>query len=331
MQQNRALFFGIIGLAILLVIGIFIVQAFIPAFGSAPVSIQVVVAPSIRPWIQEATQTFNETQSDVLVEIIAANELIPSDRFRSNDPTATLPAAWVAEASFVVDMAREDGLLFDDSQSIASTSLAWGGYNDKLTQFEQSYGSLNWTTLNAKATNPDDLLKLVLASPQNRAEGLAALISATAAQGGSSSIASNDVPAAFNWLDATLGDRRVYLPSTPAQSFASAQGRTLGDFGLLSMASWREAGLDQNNAQFTLITLEPVVTLDVPFAIFTDSSISAEQQQAAQTFRTFLLANAQQQQLDAYFFDTATANVDGISIDGAGAERLLDWASRSLQ
>jgi hypothetical protein len=197
MQQNRTLFFAIIGLSILAVIGMFIGRSLVPAISTAgQVSIQVVVNPSLEAWARQAAQDYTQNNPNTRVEIIKVDTLIPTAAF--NNPQ-TVPAAWLAEASFVVDLARNEGLQFaDDSQSVASTTLAWGAYNDKLTQFNEDYGTLTWENLNAKATNPavNNGLKLVIASPKTSAEGLAALISATAANQGKTSLSANDVSAA---------------------------------------------------------------------------------------------------------------------------------------
>jgi ABC-type Fe3+ transport system substrate-binding protein len=332
MQQNRTLFFAIIGLSILAVIGMFIGRSLVPAISTAgQVSIQVVVNPSLEAWARQAAQDYTQNNPNTRVEIIKVDTLIPTAAF--NNPQ-TVPAAWLAEASFVVDLARNEGLQFaDDSQSVASTTLAWGAYNDKLTQFNEDYGTLTWENLNAKATNPavNNGLKLVIASPKTSAEGLAALISATAANQGKTSLSANDVSAATPWLNEALGNGNLPPTSLPGETFASVQGRTLGDAGLLAMASWRRAKLDQRTNDFTLTPLDPNITLDFPFAIWNGNQITADQQAAARAFRDFLLTSAQQQALGTFFFEPALSSSSGVQADGAAVQRLLDWTNRNLR
>ena len=67
-------------------------------------------------------------------------------------PRFTPPAAWLAEASFVVTM--DNDMQFGDVQSVANTSLAWGTFNNKLEEFSQN-GGLNWSTLHQQAAGPD--------------------------------------------------------------------------------------------------------------------------------------------------------------------------------
>ena len=327
-MQNRSLFFIIIGIALAAAIGMILARAFMPTIGQSQVSIQVVVAPSLRPWVEQAALAFNQANRGTQVEIITANSLIPTADFRTSTPQTILPAAWLAEASFIVEMARNDGLQFGNAQSVASSTLAWGAYNDKFAQFNQGAAGISWETLNEKATQ--DRLKVVIAAPKNTAEGIASLISATAAHGATQSISGSDASAANQWLTDTLGDGNAVTPPTPAITFASVQGRTIGDLGILSMASWRGAKLDQRS-DFTLSPVEPKVTLDYPFAIWTGSQLSAESQQAAAAFRDFLRSDSQQRALANFYFEPASSTNNGVQADGSAAQRLLDWSNRELR
>ncbi len=328
MRQNKVLFFAIIGLAILVVGAMVLAVFFIPTIGPQPTSVQIVVAPSAKAWVDQAAQDFNSRSDAARVEIVTASELVPVDRFRGDNPDGTPVAAWLAEAEFVVDLGREQGIETADVRSVASTNLAWGAYRDKLDQFEESYGPLSWQSLNAKATNPADTLKVVIAAPQNSAEGLAALASATAAHLDTTSISGSEVSQANDWLIDTLGERKAQMPPTPAQSLASVQGRTLGDVGLLTTASWRTAGLDQQ-ADFTLLPVEPNVALDYPFVIW--AGATSEAQEAAAAFRDFLLSDPQQNALAASGLEPAGLATGRVQVDGVGTQRLLDWVTRALR
>ena len=330
MQQNRTLFFVIIGVALVAVIGLFLARSFIPEVSPLQRSIQVLVAPSLEPWVTEAAQRFNAENANQSIDIVITSSLLPTETFQSNNPQDQPPAAWLAEATFIIEMGREAGLAFNDSQSVASTSLVWGAYNDKLEQFNQDYGALTWDNINAKGSNEADVLKLVLAPPYNSGEGLAALLSASAAQAGSTTLSANAISAANQWLTETFGNNNTQLPPTPAQTFASVQGRTIGDAGLLTIASWQAVKLDQRD-DFTLTPAEPEVVLDFPFAIWTDSQADPEDQELARKFRDFLLAEAQQQSLNTFFFDPALSSSRGVQADGAASQRLLDWANRTLR
>ena len=149
-----------------------------------------------------------------------------------------------------------------------------GGYVDKLEQFNQDFGPVNWQNINAKATDPQGV-KLVIAAPQNSAEGLAALISGVSTHLGKQSLTEQDIGQADAWLTETLGNRNAQTPPRPAEGFAGVQGRTLGDMGLLSLASWQRVDLD-TNSNFAITPVTPTVTLDYPYAVWAGENATQE-------------------------------------------------------
>jgi hypothetical protein len=108
------------------------------------------------------------------------------------------------------------------------------------------------------------------------------------------------------------------------------QGRTLGDVGLLSIASWRAVKLDQS-ADFLVRPADPQVTLDYPYAIWTGSQSTAQSQAAARAFRNFLLQEAHQSRLTNFFLEPASAAQSGVQADGEAAEQLQSWAEREIR
>lgn len=334
MQQNKSLFFVIIGVAVLAVAGMVVFFLFfrdsideISALQAAT-PIQVVVAPGIKPWVDDAAREFNAGQSNAPVTVIAANELVPGTKFRpTNQPP--FPAAWLAEADFVLALAARNGYQFDNPQSVAGANLAWGAYTDKLDAFTQQYGELTWENIYPKATGPDGF-RLVIASPHNSAEGLAVLVSAAAAQTDGGTLTSANIGSADSWLTETLGNHNAQPRAQPAQTLASVQGRSIGDAGLLSTASWRAAKLDQSG-QFTLLPASPNVAFNYPFAIWADAPPDA--QKTAEAFRQFLLAPEQQAALAQFGFGpagSAGTNPDSVQLDGDAAQRLVNWANRTF-
>ena len=335
MQPNKTLFFSIIGLAVVVVIGMFLAAFFLlndsPYLPTSPqtVTIRVVAAPSIKDWATVAAQEFNRANPQTVVEIVTADDLIPESQFSSAPGPEALPAAWLAEATFTVEMAKERGLQFsDDLRSVASSSLAWGAFTDKQAAFNQQYGELSWENIHAKAVAPGDFLTIVIASPSNRADGLAALISASAAHLGKQQLSSNDISQARPWLLETFKDN-TRIPPQPAEAFASTQGRSLGDMGLLSRVAWQSNKLD-NRPDFVLSPVQPDVQLDYPLAIWTGSQSSPESQQAAAKFRDFLLSESQQQALAGFGLDAAGAPTPTVQIDGPAGWALLRFAEQEL-
>ncbi len=338
MRPNKILFFGIISLAIVVVIGMFLAVFLFLDDSSLDLSttqqdlnIRVVVAPSVKEWATQAAREFNSQNPKTQIEIITADELIPENQFKPNNPQDTPPAAWLAESSFVVEMAQDRGLKFaDDLRSVAGTSLTWGAFSDKQEAFSQEYGNLTWESVHAKAVSSNDYLTIVLASPSNRAEGLAALISATAAQLDKQSLSNADITQARPWLTETFKDNTRFPPK-PAEAFASTQGRSIGDVGLLSRASWQQVGLQDRPDDFTLTPAQPDVYLDYPLAIWTGSQATPTGQQAAAQFRDFLLSDPQQQALANFSFEPAGAAPPmSVQIDGPAAWALLRFAEQEL-
>ena len=329
MQPSKTTFFLIIGLAILMVIGMVLVRPMLSAPLNLPVepqaiTIQVVVAPSIKPWVDQAAQNFNQANPKTPVEILTADGLTPTAQFTGQ---ATPPAAWLAGASFVLGVNSD--LSFTDPRSVASTPLAWGAFNNRQQELTQKYGGLNWDALHRAAVEPNSDLKVVIASPQNSAEGLAALIAAAAGHLNKSTLSGADASSADAWLTETFKEssRTSLTLSKPAEALAT-RGASVGDVGILSQASWRSAGL-ANRPDFTITPLQPAVSLDYPFAIY--GSATPEAQQAAAKFRDFLLAEAQQNTLADFFFDRAGANPNGVQVDPQAALSLLRWAERELR
>jgi hypothetical protein len=322
MQPNKLLFFAIIGLAIAIVAAMFVANTFfgdqIPLpNGKEKISVSLVVAP----------QAFNQRDSAAQVTIVEATELIPISQFRTSDPQNPPATAWLAEAGFVISLAEQSDLKFTDAKSVATTSLAWGAFSDKQQALTQKYGPLSWDSLHAKATATDDFLTLVIAAPQSSAEGLAALISATAAHLKKQSLIGADIGQAEGWLDETFKENVRVPLGKPAEAFAATTGRSIGDAGLLSLASWRGVGLDKKS-DFTLTPPQPNVTLDYPLAFWADSPPA--NQQVALAFRAFLLEPGQQQALAQFSLDQA-GSPGQVSADGAAMLALQRWAERALR
>lgn len=336
MQPNRTLFFGIVGLAVVIVAGMFAAifllgdSLNLPT-GRQPANIQVVAAASIKPWAEQAAQAFNQSQPDVRVEIVEASGLIPRDQFNPGDPQAIPPAAWLAEATFVVEMAGLNDLPFTGVQSVASDSLAWGAFNNRLESLAGPGDALTWEAVHNSAVAPNSTLKLVVASPVNTAEGLAALMSAAAAHLNTQTLSGAAVKQAEPWLSETFKESArgsFTLGPQPAEAFAT-RGPSIGDAGILSMASWQRAGL-QNRPDFTITPAAPNISLDFPFAIYAGSRATPQGQQAAAAFKDFLLGQARQDTLAEQHLEPAGAVVSGVQVNGDAALTLLRWAELEL-
>jgi hypothetical protein len=328
MQQNKALFFGIIGLAMVIVIAVLLVGFLMPQqfelpIGQEKTTLRLVAAPALKSWLDQSARAFNQSQSNTQVEIIEANGLIPTSQLQAQPARA----AWLAEAAFVADLAANSGLKFNSGRSVAAAPLAWGAFKDKQDMFAQKYGGLTWDGMHAKAVSPEDRLTVVIASPQNSTEGLAALISAAAAYLKKDSLTGADIAQAEGWLSETLVEN-IAIPARPAEAFAGTMGRSIGDAGLLSLTAWRSVGLDKK-ADFAITPVQPGLTLDFPLLIHADATPA--EQEAARAFGDFLLQENQQNALVAFGFDRAGAGPGGVKADAAAVLALQRWAERSLK
>ncbi len=332
MQQSKFLFFAIIGLAVVVVIGMVLARPLLPdqpvplPAAAQAVSIRVAVAPSIRPWAEQAARAFSQQEARIQVQVVEVEGLVPGGLFTTN-PQVTSPAGWLAEASFVVDLAREEGLdQFGAAVPVAESALAWGTFNDKQASFEQVYGPVSWDSIHAKGTAPADPLNLVMTAPDNSAEGLAVLISAAAVPLNRTVLSAADVRQSEPWLVETFQDNTRLLPR-PAEAFAT-QGRSVGDVGLLSLVTWRRARLPERT-DFSLTPLQPAVVLNYPLVTWTGAPPA--EQAAVEAFRNFLLSEPQQQTLADFFLDRPGTASPGVQADGEAVQALLRWAERTLR
>jgi hypothetical protein len=122
----------------------------------------------------------------------------------------------------------------------------------------------------------------------------------------------------------------IRIQPRPAEAFATSQGRSIGDAGILSMASWRGVGL-ADKADFTVSPAQPQVNLDYPLVTWADSQVTPAQQQVAAAFGDFLLSEAQQNSLTTFFLERASAAPAGVQADGAAVLALQRWAERELR
>jgi hypothetical protein len=326
MQPNKALFFVIVGLSLMAVVAMFFVRLMIPGVSPETVSIQIVVAPAIRPWVEAAAGAFNAQNPNRQVRIIEADRLIPEAQL--NSPQPDRPVAWLADSSFIVAWAQVEGLALAEARSVASTPLAWGTFKSKEAEFS---GGLTWEAIHERAIAPNSALKIVIASPRSSAEGLAVLISATAAQARAQSLTASEVNNARSWLNETFKEstRNSLTLSTPAEDFVT-RGLSIGDAGMLSMRSWRKAGVP-NRADFSLMPPQSSVVLDYPLVIQAGFE-ATNAEQTALAFRDFLLSPSQQNTLTQFFFDPAlTTPATGVQADGQAVQSLSRWAELELK
>lgn len=153
------------------------------------VSILVIAAPALEPWLRAAAEDFNATrpqQNDVPfeVQIVAMAGLTALGNWDGSDigglhanrsgeqlgrrgraDTLLLPAAWVPESSAFVDMAddifrrqqsqspfQSDGQYL--TKSVAASPLAWGFFRSRGIALQENLGDISWDALRIAAAAP---------------------------------------------------------------------------------------------------------------------------------------------------------------------------------
>ena len=195
MNRTRLIFISIITVAVLIVAGSLIwraatgtpVDAGLTVERPETVTVRVVVALPVEPWIRAAAERFNASNkvvdgSQVQVEIIAMDGLTALGRWDRNDfnalPAGTtpdqitdaergglanFPTAWIPDSRYLVELANasykerlgRDVFLTDGqyrARPIAISLFTWGIYASRADVLQKSLGDVSWETIHQAAT-----------------------------------------------------------------------------------------------------------------------------------------------------------------------------------
>jgi len=177
MSRTRIVFFVIVALAVLTVVGTLIWQSVSSpadetlALPDAPdtLEVRVVCSLPVEPWVQEAARQFNAGKRE-LEGIPIKVTIIPMDGWTAKgrlergemDP---LPMAWIPENRHLVDLVNvtykerlgRDVFLTDGeyrARPIAVSLLAWGIYESRAKVLETAYGDITWQAIHDAAMLP---------------------------------------------------------------------------------------------------------------------------------------------------------------------------------
>lgn len=340
MRNNRSLFFIIIGLALVVIVGVLLLEQLgiytLPSRAVAQTPIEVAVPADLADWARDAAESFNSRNADAAVTIISQNGL-PAIRQFERTQIVDLPHAWVPEASFVAALAAEEGIAFAATgESVVQTDMSWGGFESRTT----ALGILDWDTIHSAAatghwatiSNNGDwgYFKMTIASPTNSAEGLAALISASASYHKTDTLTTELVrdPALRAWLNDITESVPSFntLGSDPAGAMAN-RGTSAGEVGFLSTASWNRSRAGLNNREpFVIQPAQYNVELDYPY-VLRDRLESNEAEMAAR-FGSFLQQQSDELVDRGY---SVGGSATPIQIDGPTALALLQWAELEIR
>lgn len=338
-RRNRILFFLILGTAILITGGTLLAERLgvytLPSRTVARIPITVAVPPALADWAQAAARDFNSQNADTQVSIIRLNGLDAVQQF-GQMPRAQLPDSWLADASFVADLARTEGAPFaEQGIAITSSDLVWGGFSSRA----QLLGTMDWSALHdaAKANGWAALggnatwgyVKLTIASPTRSTEGLAALITAAAAYHDQPHLTRPLVtdPAFLNWLHTTVDSVPNFstLGSNPAEALAT-RGPSIGDVGLLAASTWFVAQ-DELNQWEPFITSTPRYTVRLDYPYLLQTGLPDTRMVMAERFGNYLARQASQL-VDSGFTSQSTTAATLVEADTDAVLALLRWAER---
>jgi hypothetical protein len=195
MNRTRLIFIGILLLAAIIVGASLIMRSLSSTPESATftvdrpdaVTIRVLTALPVEPWVRNAAEQFNSgeyTVDDVPieVEIVATDGLTALGRWDRNEygalPADTspdelsaeeqtsledFPTAWIPDSRYLVELANasykerlgRDVFLTDGeyrARPIAISLFAWGLYNSRGDVLEEQFDEINWSTIHDAAT-----------------------------------------------------------------------------------------------------------------------------------------------------------------------------------
>jgi hypothetical protein len=190
MNRTRWIFAGIVALAVVIV-GVSLLLRATGAAGPEAgltverppnVTIRILTALPVEPWVRTAADAFNTEErvvdgSAVQVEIVAIDGLTALGRWDRNDygalaadvnpetlteaegaTLAEFPTAWIPDSRYLVELANasykerlgRDVFLTDGeyrARPIAISLFAWGVYASRGAVLEQKYGAVDWGTI----------------------------------------------------------------------------------------------------------------------------------------------------------------------------------------
>ena len=295
-----------------------------PTLPPKPLSISVIAALPVEPWVSSAADTYNNEEHyvsgrRVTVEVIPQEGLLALNKWAQGefDP---VPTAWLAESRAWVDQAniaalnrtRQDIFLAGGryrAQPVVLSPLVWGIWKDRYDALARHSGiqDISWDEVHDAAVTGSwaDLggdeewgrFKFMLAHPGRDPAGLTALVSAAGEYFDKPSVKLKDIQDAefLSWLTELLD--RVVAWSSFGMEDMLLFGPSAGDAGLgvESFLLTSMEGLQLRGQQpLEIVYPDPVAWFDFPHAVYMGKETSAEEKQAALDFKNYLLSADQQ-------------------------------------
>jgi hypothetical protein len=365
MNRTRIIFFVIIGLAIVLVVGGVLwsqlrnnePSPIEPMAQDERLEVSIVAALPVAEWIQEAARQFNEEQHTldghpIHVSVTPMDGLVAKGRYEK-DEMDPLPTAWIPDSRYLVELVNvvykerlgRDVFLTDGeyrARPLATSLLTWGIYDSRADVLEGQSGDISWNTIHDAAVAPGGwgelggendwgYFKLAIPSPRKNVSGLQAMVAAAGEYYGKTNISVEDVtdPEFQAWLGEIMSSMSDLSGGTYTAADLALFGYTTGDAGLLLESDLlvNMQGLQTRWAEpMRIVYPEYVTWFDFPFTVWMGPETTALEKNAALEFQEYLLSEEVQQQALAYGLRPANPTVP---VTGAGS--LFDqWAEQGV-
>jgi hypothetical protein len=364
MNRTRIIFFVIIGLAAVIIIGGLIwsqldrePSPIEPEVGEGPLEVHVVSALPVADWVQEAAHQFNAEQHTlegrpIQVTVTPMDGLTAKGRYE-RDELDPLPTAWIPDSRYLVELVNaaykerlgRDVFLTDGeyrARPLVISLLTWGIYDSRAGVLEEGYGDISWNTIHDAALAPGGwgelggepdwgYFKLAISNPRKNISGLAAMVAAAGEYFDRTNISVEDVtdPDFQAWLQEIMSSMSDLSGGTYTVADLALFGYTTGDAGQLLESDLlvNMQGIQTRWADpLRIVYPEYVTWFDFPFTVWMGPETTALEKNAALVFEEFLLSEGVQQQALAYGLRPANPSVP---VTGEGS--LFDqWAAQGV-
>jgi hypothetical protein len=348
MNKTRIVFFVVVLIA-LAIVGVSIavqqMSGSIPNPTAQPISVRVVTALPIEPWVQDAAQKFNaekHTQDGrtIVVTVTPMDSVTALGKWDRGEFNP-VPTVWIPDSRYLVELVNatyseklgRDIFLTDGeyrARPLATSLFSWGIYSSRAQVLEKKFGTIDWKVVHdaaiAKGGWPDlggqpawGYFKLVVPNPHKNAAGLLAMVAAAGEYYDKTSITTEDVtnPKFQQWLKELMGAVTDFSSlSAYSVEDLSLFGYSVGDGGqLLESDLLVNMGGIQTRWSDPLVIVYPqyLTWFDFPFTIWMGPETSAAEKNAALEFEKYLLSPAVQ--ADAAKLGMRPANTE-VSISG---------------
>ncbi|HFD39496.1 MAG TPA: hypothetical protein ENJ31_06570 [Anaerolineae bacterium] len=364
-MKSRIIFFVIVGLAVIIVIG-GLIWSQVGKSGPGPLTpevqddvleVYVVSALPIADWVQEAANRFNAEQHTlegypIHVTVAPMDGLTAKGRYEREEMDP-LPTAWIPDSRYLVELVNaaykerlgRDVFLTDGeyrARPLVISLLAWGIYDSRAQVLEDRFGEISWHTIHDAAIAPGGwaelggqpewgYFKLAISNPRKNISGLAAMVAAAGEYYGKTNITVEDVtdPEFQAWLGEIMSSMSDLSGGTYTVNDLALFGYTTGDAGQLLESDLlvNMQGIQTRWADpLRIVYPEYVTWFDFPFTVWMGPETSALEKNAALEFQKYLLGEEVQAQALAYGLRPANPNVP---VTGEGS--LFDqWADQGV-